>query len=233
METRILKQWENPKLPVPPIPPLDFAFARARLTAFRSQEEWLTVFELIGYNSEIGFCMDDVYAHGNKLRHGRQHFAKDLLFPPDEEEGFPVFEEDEEGNILLAPLDFKVMIQGEWQHFTPTVEDYAQLGIDVQRQTIEQIDPVIKIMRFLAYTIPEELFLSDVELLEHLGRPRDLPRFLQLYEWHHPDYRRKEKPSDSPCLRSLAKALSHNNRTLYECSKELVNTHWSNWPDWP
>jgi len=61
----------------------------------------------------------------------------------------------------------------------------------------------------------------------------ELRVFLQLYNWYHPDYRHQEKPSDSPCLRSLAKALANDNPLLYECPEAMSNIHWSQWPEWP
>lgn len=232
-ETEILKQWDNPKFLFPAIPPADCGYARARLTAYRSPEEWLTVIEIIGFYSEAVLCLNDVEAFGNKLRRSKRWFDELVLSPPKEVRSYPHFEEDEQGTILINPLDFVVEVRGKKRHFALTPQDYARLGINLQERTAGEIDALIKVLRLLTYIIPEDLFFSDAELLERLGRPRDLRRFLQLYDWYHPDWRRKEKPSDSPCLRSLARALASNDPDVYECPENLHNTHWSHWPEWP
>lgn len=232
-ETEILRQWDNPKFHFPVIPSVDWGYARARLTAFRSQGEWLVVFELIGYDSEAGLCMNEVRAFGNKLGHNRRLLFETVVAPPKEAGELPFFDTDEQGNILLDPLDYVVEVRGKKRHFAPTPQDYARLGMNLQERTAGEIDALIKVLRLLTYTIPEDLFFSDAELLERLGRPRDLPRFLQLYDWYHPDWRRKEKPRDSPRLRSLARALASDDPDVYECPENLHNTHWSHWPEWP
>lgn len=227
----ILKTWDGAPF-FPDLTPVDFAYARARLTAFRSSNEWLTVFEVFGFQFEGGLCMIDIKAYGDKVSRSKHSFSVGTVTPPKGRPNFPYFDYDDEGKILLDPLNFVLEVKGKRHHFTPTVEEYRRLGIDLNHMVLKQFDPIIKVIRLLAYAIPDEVFLSDAELLEHLGRPRNLPRFLQLYDWRHPDYRLKEKLSDSPCLRTLARALAQSNPKLYECPGDLVNTHWSNWPEW-
>lgn len=233
-EERILQEWDAPSRGIPAMPHPDWAFARARLTAFRSQVEWLTVFEFIVYDSEAGYCMNSIHSFGNKLAENK-HMIVDgsILTPPLESPDFPFFEEDEVGNILLDPLDFIVMVRGLREHFTPATNEYAQLGINLDEKATGSIDPLIKILRFLSYKISNRFFLSDAEMLNHLSRPLDLQQFLQLNEWQYPDARKGERASDSVCLQNLARALAIGDPKLYQCSKKLSNIRWSYWPEWP
>jgi hypothetical protein len=233
-QQRILEHWDAPLWSIPAMPHPDWGYARARLTAFRSEVEWLTIFEFIVYDSEAGYCMNSIHSFGNTLAEDKRRIVDgSILTPSEDSPDFPFFEEDEEGNIVLNPLDFTVMIRGVKAHFLVAPEEYAQLGINLEQKTAGAIDPLIKILRFLAYTTPNRFFLSDAEMLKRLSRPHDLRQFLQLYDWHYPDSRKKERASDSPCLQSLAKALAFGDPALYECDKKFLNTHWSYWPEWP
>ncbi|GAB4164748.1 MAG: hypothetical protein Fur0021_40330 [Candidatus Promineifilaceae bacterium] len=231
-EKGILEEWDELRS-FPPIPPADFGYARARLTIYRSDVEWLTVFELVGYESESGECLNEVYAQGNRLASKRNVHFVTFLKPPENSALYPDFDEDEEGNILLNPLDFTVQIYGQQHHFTPPPEDYTNLGIDLDQKTAGEIDAIVKILRYLCYKRPGLMFLDHREILRIFRRPEDLPVFLQTYEWQHPDWRQREKPSDSQCLRSLAVAIAQNDLNLYFCPENFVNTHWSFWPEWP
>jgi hypothetical protein len=199
--------------------------AGARFTAFRSTEEWLVVFELPAYVGEADAFVDRIYAYGNEVK---QHIHwVEILCPT------PYDIIDEEG---WQPdlFDFEVLLHGRMRRFKPTQEDYVQAGIDFNEPISSSltVDRQAQVLRVLVYLFPEEVFLSECRLLEVAGRPRTLSVFLQMYEWHHPDLRANEKPSDSPCLRSLARALAHNRPGLYKCPKHLVNTHWSQWPNY-
>jgi hypothetical protein len=135
---------------------------------------------------------------------------------------------DENERLSLNPFDLTIALMGRVRHVAPTPSDYAAAGVDVT----DRSPASAKILRFLAATIPEQLFASDDELLEVCGRGgAGLQKFLELDEWRHPDTADGELPSESPCLVSLARALSANDTALYECSAESFNTHWSNWEE--
>lgn len=231
-EKAILDEWDELRS-FPPIPPADFGYARASLTVFRSHVEWLTAFEIIGYENGSGTCLNEIYVHGNRLSRKKNWHFVTFLQPPENSAPYPDFDEDEEGNILLNPLDFTVQIYGRQHHFTPSPEDYANLGINLALKAAGEIDAIVKILRYLSYTHPELVFLDPREILRMFGRPEDLPVFLQTCEWQHPDWRLREKPSDSQCLRSLAAAIAQNDPNAYICPENLMNTHWSFWPEWP
>jgi hypothetical protein len=205
-------------------PMLDNAYVRladVRLTAFRSPTEWLIVFEEIALFQERTFA-NTVSAYGNKLaRPGTQLGIDDLITSVP---GHPIW--DDEGNFRLNLWAFTIAINGQTRRFSPSREDYARAGVDVDAD-----DPnAAKILRLLTVLVPDELFLSDARLLEVCGRAdSSLKRFLQMDDWHHPDVADEELPRESDCLRSLAEALAKDDKDAYACPEELFNTHWSNW----
>jgi hypothetical protein len=130
--------------------------------------------------------------------------------------------------------DFQAVCQGELQRFRLTPDDHVQAGIDPAEQISgadEWLDRIIHAFRMLCHHLPaEDLFLLQRELLEYVGRPADLPLFLHLDEWCHPGAEGIDGPSASPCLRSLAAALAHNDPSLFACDPRTFNIHWSDWP---
>lgn len=255
-ETQILKQLDK-SFQEASFPNLSTdehgAYARSRLTAFRSEKEWLIVIEVLAYVCEAGKFLDMVYAYGNKvkklgfqveprpsyswlfrrllqkIREPQLSLPREIFVPAPGQ----AFTEDNEW--LPNPFDFAILLPGgEVRHFTPTRDLYQQFGIDLDKPLSRNIilDRYIQILRLLSYLIPEELFLSDDLLLKSLRRPLALSKLLQVYEWHCPDPRAKELPSSTICFRSLARSLAHNQPELYECPSHLINTHWSYWPNY-
>jgi hypothetical protein len=78
--------------------------------------------------------------------------------------------------------------------------------------------------------VPEhrDLLLADeTELRARI--PADLPKVLQLEEWHQPDLFRTI-PSASETYQMVAEVLVDGDVTHYRPSLP-PNTHWSNWPE--
>jgi hypothetical protein len=223
-EAQILRQWKK-AMAIGSFPYLTTdehqAFAKARLMAFRSNREWLVVFEILAYVGEADAFIDTVYIYGNKTRQ-RMEWIEFLCPPPGDPDVW-----------LPDPFDFEIMLHGRLRHFTPTQTDYAQAGIDLNDPISGDLmlDRRVQVLRLLTFLLPpQELFLPEPQLREVLGRPEIPTIFLQLHEWHHPGP--GEKIDDSPCLRSLARAIAYNRPDLYECPQNLVNTHWSQWPNY-
>ncbi len=235
----ILAQWDYPNNLFPAIPPYDSGYARARLTAFVSDKQWLTVFEIINFNAMAVLCVNDITAIGNrsildKFRHRASKSKYKTVVTPDRHttDDHPYFPETSDGSISINPLDFEVEIYGAPHHFAPSSRKYQELGIDLHAKSAGELDAIVKVLRFLSYDRPDLVFLNNQELQPRRFGHNPLPKFMQLYDWQHPDYRQQEKPSNSPCLRSLATAMAHNDPSMYHCPKEAINTHWSFWPEW-
>jgi len=203
---------------------VDFKLAAVRLVAFRSPSEWLLVFQEIAVFRLQRF-VNAISAYGNRLsKPGTQLFKDDILRVSTH--GPPLW--DEEGHFGLNPCDFLIQIGGKDHHFTPSRQDYQAAGVDLEGGD----GGPIKILRLLVHLLPGELYATDQYLLRVCERAdAELEKFLQLDGWRHPDIADDELPSESPCFRSLAEALSAGDSNLYECPPEHWNTHWSNWTD--
>lgn len=202
---------------------VDIDLAGIRLTAFRSVDEWLVVFEEIEVFRRQIFAKG-VFAYGNRLSNVGGQGSDDLVLIASEGQSLW----DEVGNLQLDARDFRIRAghSGTEYHFTPSVQDYGRAGVDLNGEE----DTAVKILRFLVHEIPAELYAADDRLLRLCGRGEPLTRFLQLDGWRHPDIADGELPSDSPCFQSLANALVTGNPAAYECASDQWNTHWSAWP---
>jgi len=195
------------------------AYAKARVTAFRSDSEWLVIFEVLGYVAEAGKFWDTVYAYGNRVRQ-RMKFVE-FLCPP----------ADDMTEWVPDPLDFTVLLYGRLRRFRPSQRDYDQAGIRLDTCISGDLvlDRRVQILRLLTFRLPaQELFLPENRLVTIVGRPKMAHHlFLQLDEWQHPE----KGLDDSPCLQSLAHAIAYNCPHLYRCPEAALNTHWSQWPN--
>jgi hypothetical protein len=133
------------------------------------------------------------------------------------------------------PFNVRILLRGQLLHLRLTQQDYDEAGVDLSAQVSGDgvLDRIIHVMRVLCHRLaPENLFYPPRVLLEYVARPPSLPLFLEIEDWCNPGLGAIDRPSDSPCLRSLAGALASNLPEEYSCPKELVNTHWSRWPRW-
>ena len=227
LQTRVLRQWDRcDNDGILPFLTTDenSAYGCGRLSAFRSSGEWLTTFEILSY--VVGVCeyVCIVYSYGNRVKKHLEWL--DFLHPS------PKHAIGDRG-WLPNPRDFEVRLHKEHLALRPTCEQYAEAGIDLNTPISGDLstDRHIQILRVLPTVLsPSALFLPSRCLLAELGRPTTLPVFLQVYGWHHPEFRRK--PSENPCLRSLAHALAEDQPSLYKCPTHLINTHWSHWPNY-
>ncbi len=224
--TTILKQFdESAKKGLFPYLSTDehSAFAKARLTAFRSSKEWLVVFEILSYIGEVGEVTNILYSYGNRVKPSLE-WVGGL--------GFPRKVEVNSDYWVPDPFDFEFIIYGEHIRFAPLPSEYDMAGVDLNQAISgdQFFDRHVQILRFLAHTLtPDKLFLDEQHILERLYRSEDLAVFIRIYGWDHPDPTMGCIPSDSLCLQSLARALANNRPEMYRCPREVVNTHWSEW----
>jgi hypothetical protein len=198
--------------------------ADIRLTVFRSNLEWLMIFQEIAYSERHGF-VNDISAYGNKISNAgiqRGLTLASTVF------GDSIF--DDLGKCALDRYRIELKIRGNVLKLSPSKEDYERAGIHAESSTGSSISECIQILRLLTFLRPEEFFISDKELLDLCGRTDDgLEKFIQLEDWYHPDISSDELPSQSQCFQSLARAIARNDKKLYRCPPELWNTHWTNW----
>jgi hypothetical protein len=199
-------------------------FAAARLTAYCDKKDWLIVFEVLGFSTrEIEF-VDDVYAFGSCVERDGLAGEEIPLTPLPEQ---PLF--DAETNECIADWShWSVKLDKDVLSFSPTLEEYSQAGIVLDRSPGPGSLSEIELLRFLVYRVGEErLFMSDQVLMDHFPRCKKLPKFVQTTKWQHPDVADGETPSENVSMRTLLEALSTGDPSFF--TQGRPNTHWKYW----
>ena len=224
---------------------LDFTFpgldngyvylANARLSIFKSANDWAIVIEIFGFSPRSGTPDIQIYTFSNNL-HNRNspenYISEDAYFKyiknnPHNESAFvyPINNNDwineDEPEILvensiceLRGLKLK----------TPSSSKYERCDISL----VEDAPQIFEYCRYLAHHYPDEILANDYELRASI--PPDMELLLQLNEWHHPDIVDGELPSQTEAFKQLAQVLVTGNKELYKPSCP-PNTHWSNWSE--
>lgn len=199
-----------------------FYLGREKMHIYINETEWLIVFQELSYFIKMGSFVNSVVAFGNLIQKSGNILIKEVISESTPNKFF-----DLHNNFLLNPLRFEVLIKGVKKEFILSEEDYKNVKIDVGD---EKMPNQAKIIRYLAYNIPDFIFFQNDEVLEICGRrDKNLNLFLDLSDWHHPDLINDEMPSELDCFQSLARAIEKNDKQLFKCPKKRHNTHWSNW----
>ncbi|GAA1640778.1 hypothetical protein GCM10009679_52380 [Saccharothrix algeriensis] len=180
----------------------------ARLHAYRDEQRWAMVIEMVGYHSRAGNVIDVLHCFGNCLTGGAPGYgAGDFL---ERIENMHALEHVGQpgGRGGMVP----VVVRGE------TLLARAEAG-----------DQLWDVLRRL---VPEyrDLLLADEQELRH-RLPEDLPRVLVLQEWWHRDPARHDQlPSQTETFQQLAQVLADGDVAAYRPTQR-PNTHWSFWPE--
>jgi hypothetical protein len=200
-------------------------FAAARLTAFQSAQDWLIVFEVLGFSTrEIEF-VDGFYAYGSSCI-GRQGLVGEeipLRSSPEQ----PLF--DAETNECIADWShWSIRVGKEEMSFSPTRGEYADAGIVIDREPGRGGLSEIELLRFLVHRLGEtRFFMTDQDLLSHFPKCKSMDKFVQTTQWQHPKVAEEETPSNNTSIRSLVEALFQRNPSLFKQGRP--NTHWRFW----
>ena len=197
-----------------------------KLTIFRDNTRWAISIEILAFNNheyEIEGITTIADVFGNCLLGGNDntnfnHFASDdkvktFLY---DEINYTPYLNPEATSIMIR--DKRIPIITDRQHYLS------------KRIVLEYSDKITP-WEFMRGLIPEysNLFwLTRTELSRKI--PDDLPVFMTLDNWRHPDLLNDEKPSDIETFKQLADAIVTGDIKLYS-TKETNNTHWTNWPD--
>jgi len=199
-------------------------FAAARLSAFQGGEDWLIVFELLGFSTKEIEFVNDLYAFGSCV--GREGFiGEEILFHSTPKQ--PLFDAETD-ECIVDWTTWAIRAGNEDLSFSPTREEYAEAGIVINQEPGCGSLREIELLRFLVHHLGEpRFFLADGALLRHFPKCVNLKKFIQTTCWQHPIVAEKEQPSKNTSIRSLIKALSQRNPALF--SEGRPNTHWSYW----
>lgn len=197
-----------------------------KLTIFRDFNRWAILLEVLAYNnheSGIEGITSIASIYGNCLSGWNEnenfnYFASDngtRTFLYDDSIYLPYLN-PEADSILVREQKIPIIFDRQY---------YITKGINLENE--DKILP----WEFMRGLIPEYSNLFWVTRDEISKKiPKDLPIFMILENWHHPDLVSDEKPSETETFQQLAEVIFTGDKKLYNTT-ESKNTHWTNWPD--
>jgi hypothetical protein len=207
---------------------VNIELAATRLSAFRGPFDWLVAFEVLGFSIPQVEFVNDLYAYGSSCI-GLGGFVGEEI-PFRSTSALPVF--DPETNECRADWkNWAIMVDDKVLHFCPTKDDYAAAGISINSDPGPASLTEADLMRYAAFSLGEQLFLDDQQLLSRFPKCQGLSKFLQTMEWQHPDIARGAKPSENVAIRSLVQALAAKDVSLFNPGQP--NTDWKSWTQTP
>jgi hypothetical protein len=195
-----------------------------KMTIFRDDKRWAILLEVLAFNNhESGLEGITTIANvfGNCLlgwndNDNFNYFASDNVVE--------TFLDDDTIYLpYLNPKAKSILVRGQEIPIISDRHHYKLKGIEFENE--DKITP----WEFLRGLIPEYSNLFWVTREEISAKiPRDLPIFMTLDSWHHPDIVMGEKPSETETFQQLADTIMTGNKQLYNTT-ETSNTHWTNW----
>lgn len=224
-ENEILRQFDHrAKLFFPSLDSPKEFLAAARMTAYGDGLTWAATIELLVFATRA--TGDNrirvwIYVYGDAIVGKPGAVSEDLIHPVSQVPGRPVFASEMDDEVL--PGSHVVRVRDRLVDFQCTAASLAAAGV------VPVFPPRITgpdVLRLLAPQHRGLMLATDPERRRRL--PKGIPQLLQTDEWHHPDVRHGEKPSETRCFRSLAQALASGDTSAFQT--EQPNTDWRNWP---
>jgi hypothetical protein len=197
-----------------------------KLTIFRDEKRWAILLEVLAYNNHhdnldgittianvFGNCLTGSNDNDNFNFFALDNGVETFLY---DETNYGPYLNDKATSIKVRETIIPIQFDKEF---------YLGKGIELQFEN--KVTP----WEFMRGLIPEQsnlFWLTRQEISKKI--PIDLPEFMTLTNWHHPDLVIDEKPSETETFQQLADAIVTGNKTLYN-TKETINTHWTNWPE--
>jgi hypothetical protein len=199
-------------------------FAAARLNAFQNSNDWLVVFEVLGFSTREVEFVNNLYAFGSCVE--REGFVGEEI-PVRSVPKQPLF--DPETNECIADwTHWAVQVGTEELSFSPAREDYTEAGILINREPGRGSLSEIELLRFLVHHLgATRFFLTDEAILNNFPKCINLKQFIKATQWQHPNVAEGEKPSENVSICSLVEALSHKDQALF--NQGNPNTYWMFW----
>jgi hypothetical protein len=200
----------------------NFPLASMRIVCFRNDDEWLIVFERIAYGVSDGIFLNMLSAFGNRIaKRGLQSTMEFITELPDHSFS------DDEMNYIVNEKKFDVLIYGDKRTFSIDERDSQESHVDENKEMRKRL----RLLRLITYKTGQDIFMSSANLLDRMDH-EDIPVFLIITEWNHPDvyYPGNETPGSNLCFQSLARAIACNKKELYDCKQEK-NSYWYYWDE--
>lgn len=198
----------------------------SRLSAYRDENRWVLLIEVVGYNYRGGGhdgISNCLHIFGNCLIYGSGTRNENFLSITDNSEEGETFHKEFQQS--LNPNVATMLLRSQIVPIPPNIDFYKSKGVELEDW------PNVMVWEFLRAINSDykELFLaSNEEIRQRI--PPDLPEVLLLNEWYHNDLANGEKPSENETFQMIAKVLETGEAEFYRPTKE-PNTHWKNWPD--
>lgn len=199
--------------------------AESRLSTYQDDYRWAIIIEVIGFNYRAGGhngIENCLYVFGNCLTFNPGINNDNFLYMTGDSNDCPAF--DEEYQESLNPITSTIKIRDKVIQIKHDIRFYLEKGIVLEEPS------KIMIWEFLRGLVPEyrqDLLATEAELRERI--PVDIPEFMRLEEWYHPDLADGEKPSQNETFQLLARAMTAGDPAVYQPTKQ-PNNHWRNWP---
>ncbi|WP_198020199.1 DUF7003 family protein [Nocardioides sp. J54] len=177
-----------------------------RLHAFGDGARWALVVEALGYTPRGMNVYDVLHYFGNCLTSGGPGFENEDFLG--RIENMDDVEDRDEPEVFAGIPTIRVRDQ--------------DLPVDAAPGT-----DLIDVFRTLVPEHRDVLLATETEVRRRI--PADLPKLLQLDEWHQPELF-ETPPSASEVYRQLAQVLVTADSGRYQPT-EPPNTHWSKWPE--
>ncbi len=215
-----------------------FFMATARLSLFRSQDDWAMVIEKFGYSASTGVPNTIIQTYASRLQNRDWHNLYDTRDALENHLAQNPYNEfravspiatgpwlDPEDCYLVAEGATELCLRGRLLAL-PDDESYEKAGVERASASRLQISELCCLVaaeeRDAVLATPEE---------RRVNVPQQLHHIMTLDDWVHPDVAEKnERPSESVTFRMFADVLVSGNTDDYRPSG-ASNTHWRHWPD--
>ena len=197
--------------------------ADQKMTIFRDDKRWAILLEVLAFfNHESGLDGITTIANvfGNCLtgwndNNNFNYFASD--------NGIETFLTDDTIYLpYLNPEAKNILVRGQEIPIIFDRQHYKSKKVELEYE--DKITP----WEFLRGLIPDNSNLFWVTREEISTKiPEDLPIFMTLDNWHHPNLVEDEKPSETETFQQLADVIMTGDKNLYNTT-EIANTHWTN-----
>lgn len=210
--------------------------AAARMSLYRSPEDWAIVLETFGYSPRAGEpdCMITTFASRPANRRPPSAFitaaahADYLAENPHLEQRFvQVIDQDslyDEDCPDYVAADAERLALRDQVIPVPDLDAVRAAGIEPEDNRLL----VFELARYLAHHHRELVLATPAERTANL--PPGIVQVGLFDDWRHPDLAREEWPSETASFRAVAALLAGDPHDP-EAITAGANTHWSNWPE--
>jgi len=209
--------------------------AATRLSLFCSTAAWAMIIEVFGFSPRAGIPDTKIYTFASKLTNrkspqdyvSRQAYENYLANNPHNEfeSVFPIEEggwQDQDDDEMISQHASEIVVRNKKVKLPPS-NVYEKIGVELEQAPRVQ---VFELCRYLAEIERSQVLATVDERRIHVLP--EMTELLVLDEWHHPDLRNDELPSEAETFQQFAEILANVNVNAYRPT-QAANTHWRNW----